>query len=156
MESSTAPEDVKSTYWQHLYREAEGFQSELAFYEGEIRFLRSLLSRHLHWLLEEDQFPKIQSALERLQTVEKDSRDLRNNNQSVINRLGFLLENPFTQNESAVLENFRQTKNELNALIVEYRDAKDTIYTMVEQVMRTEKARRMLSAPPETAIPSKS
>lgn len=151
MESNVSPEDIKAAYWQQLYKEAGRYRSELEFYEGEIRFLRSLLSRYLHWLLEEEQYPRVHGALEKLNHVEKEAKTLHSADQSVTNRLAMLLENPFTQNEPEVLASFRQTREDLQDLITDFRDVKQEIFTMVEQTMRTEKAKRLLGVPAESS-----
>lgn len=137
------------TYWQHLSIEARHHLSDLDFYDGEILFLRNLISKYLHWLMEEDYFPPIRTALQNLQQVEKDAAGCRTAFQSVVTRLGLLIENPFAQDESRIREGYVQANEKYRELIDTYRDLKKEIFQMVEQSMRTEKARKMLGTPVE-------
>lgn len=147
METTAKPEDVKMTYWQHLYKEAGHHLSDLDFYDGEIRFLRNLIGKYLHWLMEEEYFPHVKTVLERLQQVEKDSEESRTAYQSLINRLGLLVENPFAQDETRIRESYVQNGDRLRELVADFRDVKKDIFQMVEQTLRTEKARKMLGMP---------
>lgn len=146
MEFTAMPEDVKMTYWQHLSIEARHRLSDLDFYDGEILFLRNLISKYLHWLMEEDYFPHIQTTLQSLQQVEKDAAKSRADFQSVITRLGLLIENPFAQDESRVRESYVQTNDNYREMVEAYRVIKKEIFQMVEQSIRTEKAKKMIGS----------
>ena len=85
--------------------------------------------------------------MEWLQQVEKHTTESRTDYQSLINRLGLLVENPFAQDESRIRESYVQTSDRLRELVAEFRDVKKDIFQMVEQSLRTEKARKLLAMP---------
>lgn len=143
-------EDVKMNYWQHLYKDSVQNRSDLDFYELEFRFLRNLIGRYLHWLMEESGMPKIQPVVEKIQHLEKEAKSLRAANESLITRLGLLVENPFAQDESRIREDFRKEKDGLQEMVRDFQETKHEVYALVEQTLRTEKARHMLGMPHET------
>lgn len=147
MEITDRPEDVKMTYWQHLSIETRHHLSDLDFYEGEAVFLRNLIGKYLHWLMEEDYFPHIRTVLQNLQQVDNRITATRTEYQSIVNRLGLLIENPFAQDESRIRESYVQAADNLRDLVTEFRSVKNEIFEMVEQTLRTEKARKLLGMP---------
>lgn len=149
--ANEAAEDVKMTYWQHLYTDVMHNRSDLLFYELELRFLRNLLGRYLHWLMEAPGLSRIQPAVDKLQHLENQVNVLRTSNESLINRTGLLVENPFAQDESRIREDFRLEKEGLQDLLTGFREVKHEIFTLVEQTLRTEKASRMLGMPHEAS-----
>ena len=154
--ANAAAEDVKMTYWQHLYKDAVHNRSDLMFYDLELRFLRNLLGRYLLWLMEDSGLPKIQPAVEKLQHMENQTKVLQTANESLINRVGLLVENPFAQDESRIREDFRKEMEGIQELVTGFRETKNEIFNLVEQTLRTEKARRMLGMPHETETDKKS
>lgn len=138
-----ATEDTAAD-WQNFFRETERRASELQFYSDEISFLKNLLDRYLLWLMEEESLATLQVVSSSLKKTEETCKALVKANLSTKERLGLLMENPFSQDEYKIKSDFKADGEGLELLSLNMKSVKTEIFRLVEQCFRTEKARKLI------------
>jgi len=132
--------------WEKMFRQVESLKSNMKFYSSEMAFLRSLLDRYMLWLVEEESLSGLQLLSSKIKTTDDKCMDFINRSESLMNRLGLLIENPFSQDEHKISESFNRTFEEANAFEHEIKRLKSEIFDHIANTLRTEKARRLLAA----------
>jgi len=130
--------------WQQQYRDLETIQHTLAFYAEELVFLRTLIDRHLMWLMEQDSLAHLQSLTQRIGGSATGCESLQHEAAGLISKTGALIENPFAQDEHQLRMAFSQLRNNLDAYSERLRTIKKEVFKSMEEALRTEKARRLL------------
>lgn len=143
MEKETIAEN-RLTEWEKMHHSAEALKSDMEFYSAEMAFLRSLLDRYLLWLIEEESLSGLQLLNSKIKTHDEKCRSFIGKAESLMNRLGLLIENPFTQDEHRILESYKHTFEEAGAFEKEIKNLKREIFDHVAHVLRTEKAQKMI------------
>jgi len=138
--------------WQQQYRDLEAIQQTLTFYAEELVFLRTLIDRHLMWLMEEDSLTHLQSLTARITGSAAACTELQHTASGLIGKTGALIENPFAQDEHQLRMAFAQIRQSLETYTEGLRLIKKDVYQVMEAALRTEKARRML--PPHESTKS--
>ena len=131
--------------WQQQYRDLELMQHTLVFFAEELVFLRNLIDRHLMWLMEEEGLTNLQSVTNRIASAATGCEGLRHTVSGLISRTGSLIENPFAQDEHRLRQDFIRLKDNLSEYTDNLRSVKKEVFKAMEEAIRTEKARRLLS-----------
>lgn len=143
MEKETVAEN-RLTEWEKMYHMAESLKSDMEFYSAEMAFLRSLLDRYLIWLIEEESLSGLQLLNSKIKAGDEKCRSFISKAESLMNRLGLLIENPFTQDEHRILEIYKHTFEESGAFEKEIQRLKREIFDHVAHTLRTEKAQKLI------------
>lgn len=145
-------EEGQLSAWEKMYRDAEMVKSNMKFYSSEMAFLRSLMDRYLLWLVEEESMTGLQILISKIKKTDEKCSEFSGKAESLMNRLGQLIENPFTQDEHKIMDSFKHTFEEVNAFEIEIKRVKQEIFEHIAHTLRTEKGRHLLNAhPKETA-----
>jgi len=137
-------ETYELTEWEKMFREAEYIKSEMKFYSREMGFLHSLLDRYMLWLIEQESLSGLQMLNSKIKSTDEKCSELISKCDSLMNRLGLLIENPFTQDEHKVKESFTHILEEVKSFQNEVKQVKSEVFDHVAHTLRTEKARRLI------------
>lgn len=137
--------EYRLTAWENMFHHAEKIKSNMKFYSTEMSFLHHLLDRYLLWLIEEESLAGVQLLNSKVKAAEQKCTDFITKSESLMTRIGLLIENPFAQDEHRIQESFRHTKEESEAFESELKRLKAEVFDHVANTLRTEKARRLLN-----------
>lgn len=137
-------EEYQLTEWESMFREAEKIKSEMKFFELEMGFLHRLLDRYLLWLIEEESLSGLQILNSKIKAADQKCADFILKAESLMTRLGLLIENPFAQDEHRIKESFTHLKDEALSFEAELKRLKSEVFDHVAHTLRSEKARRLL------------
>lgn len=139
-------EEYKLSEWEKMFRQAEVLKSNMKFYSTEMTFLHHLLDRYLLWLIEEESLAGLQLLNSKVKAADQKCSDFITKAESLMNRLGLLIDNPFAQDEHRIQESFRHTEAEATAFETELKRLKNEVFDHVAHTLRSEKARKLLAA----------
>lgn len=148
MEKETIAEH-RITEWEKMHNRAESLKSDMEFYSAEMAFLRSLLDRYLLWLIEEESLAGLQLMNSKIKTCDEKCRSFTVKAESLMTRLGLLIENPFTQDEHRIMESYKHTFEESDSFEKEIKRLKHEVFEHVAHTMRTSKAQKLIGSPNE-------
>jgi hypothetical protein len=143
MEKETVAEH-RLAEWEKMHHRAGSLKSDMEFYSAEMAFLRSLLDRYLIWLIEEESLSGLQLLNSKIKACDEKCRSIIGKAESLMNRLGLLIENAFAQDENRILESYKHTFEESGAFEVEIKRLKQEVFDHVAHTLRTEKAQKMI------------
>lgn len=138
-------EEHRLAEWEKMFREAESLKTNMKFYSSEMAFLRSLMDRYMLWLVEEESLSGLKLLSSKIKNTDDQCNNFVSQSESLMNRLGLLIENPFSQDEHKISESFKRTLDEAIAFESEIKRLKSEIFDHVAHTLRTEKARRLLA-----------
>lgn len=141
----TETAEYRLTEWEHMFHHAETIKSNMKFYSIEMSFLHQLLDRYLLWLIEEESLAGVQLLNSKVKAADQKCTEFVTKAESLMTRVGLLIENPFTQDEHRIQESFRHTDAESKAFEAELKRLKSEVFDHVAHTLRTEKAKRLLN-----------
>ena len=144
-------ESYELSYWEKMYRDVEYLKSEMKFFSQEMAFLHSLLDRYLLWLIEQESLSGLQMLNAKVKSTDQKCSDFMSKADSLMNRLGLLIENPFTQDEHKIKDSFSHIMEETKSFLEDVKRIKSEVFDHVAHTLRTEKARRLLGEPQQGA-----
>ena len=130
--------------WQMLYILTEHWQSDLAFFEDELRFFRSLVDKYFFSLIDEETIAKTRLLVAGLSSLEKRRASLERKIQEHLKHLANFLENPFPYNAKHFRDEHARLEVVVAAYLKNFRQTKKDIFGFVEHVMESEKAKHLL------------
>ncbi len=134
----------ESDNWKMLYILTEHWQSDLRFFEDELRFLRDLIDKYFFRLIDEANMEKTRKHVTRLAKLETQRAILSRSVTRHLQHLANFLENPFPYNT----QSYRDEHAKLEIGVVEYlknfRQMKRDIFGLLNTVMESEKTNPLL------------
>jgi hypothetical protein len=130
--------------WQELYVLTEHWQSELAYYQDELRFLRMLIDNNLKLLIEDEGIKKVQEVALKLSEIETQKLNLEQNTNKHLNHLQDFIKNSSSKDSREFRDEHEYLEIELTGFVKNFRSLKKNIFKLSEQVMQTEKAKHLL------------
>ena len=143
MEKETVAEH-RLTEWEKMHHRSEELKTDMEFYSSEMAFLRSLLDRYLLWLIEEESLSGLQLLNSKIKACDEKCRSVIGKAESLMHRLGLLIENPFTQDEHRVMESYKNTFEEADSFKKEIKRIKHEVFDHVAHTMRSAKAQKLI------------
>jgi hypothetical protein len=130
--------------WPGLYALTEHWQSDVKFFQDELRFINTLVDRYLLKLIEEDTFSRIEPLALALLRLEKRSNDLEDRITIHLEHIRELLESPFSHDSQTYKDEHLTLENDLMDFVKDFRFAKGEIFKSTEQVLKTDKSKHLL------------
>jgi hypothetical protein len=130
--------------WSRMFSTSENLRSELDFCEDELAFLHKLIDKYFMHLMEDESLHTLNKLSTRLHKTEENRKELELANNLIMQKIGMLLENPFSQNEHQIKDSFNVTFSQVHEFQVGLRSLKSEIFEIMEKSLRTEKGRKLL------------
>ena len=143
MEKETV-EEHRLTELEKMHHRSEELKSDMEFYSLEMAFLRSLLDRYMLRLIEEESLSGLQLLNSKVKACDEKCRSFVGKAESLMSRLGLLIENPFAQDEQRVMESYKNTFEESDSFKNEIKRLKHEVFDHVAQTMRSAKAQKLI------------
>jgi hypothetical protein len=139
-----SPESVSAS-WTALHALTEHWQSDLKFFEDELNFLNIVTDKYLLKLIEEDNVSRIAPLSMALANLEKRNRALTEKVLKHLQHIRESIQNSVSQDEQAFKDAHVELENDLIDFVKVFRITKKEIFDSAEQVLKSEKAKRLLN-----------
>lgn len=145
LELSSTTNNLNEATWITLSVLTEHWQSDLKFFQDELRFLRTLINKYFVWLIEEENINKTR-ALARKLTILDDQRNTYDLMVSKhLHHLHGLIENPFVYDAHTIKQEHEKIEQALSRFVKDFRDVKREAFSVTEHVIESEKAQHLLT-----------
>lgn len=131
------------TNWQQLYVITENWQSDILFFEDEIVFFRSLMSRYVLQLLED--IDKTQLVTGGLKELEEHRQLLIRKVKRHLRHLSDHFSSPFVLADPAYLDEHRLLEAEIVEFVKKFRNTKRLVFKHMDQILKTEKGKHLIT-----------
>lgn len=142
MDLSVTPE---ARMWASLRTLTMHWQSDLKFFEVEIRFLGNLINRFYAWIENEENIRHTKSVASKLKALEQERQRLAQGLTLHLLHFDELVENPFAHDSSRFREEHMQHEKEIKALVDDFRATKREVFALTERVMESENVRHLIA-----------
>lgn len=131
--------------YESLYALTEHWQSDIQFYQDEMRFLNDLISKYFIWLIREDNVESVRGMAVKIVQLETRFDDLTDRVTEHLGKLELLIENPFVHDEQVFRNEHAALEDDLEDLINEFKVLKKGIFTITEYVIDNERLHHLLA-----------
>lgn len=128
--------------WQQMYVITENWQSDLAFFADEIRFLKGLMSRYFTHLI--DDIENTRSLAVHLSQLETDLEVLNKKIKKHIRHLSDQYSSDFDLADSEIINRHIQLEEMMTVFVKNFRGNKKEVFSIFEGILKREKGRHLL------------
>lgn len=130
---------------EELHHESIQWKSEISFIDDEMRFLEHLLSSKYIDFLEVGLYKKIETFIHEIATEKKIGKTIYKLIEEHEIVLSDLIDNESVTSNKNFLETHKNLNNEVNNYFYDYKEIKQNIFNIVENVMREKKKKKLLN-----------
>ena len=131
--------------WQQLHTLSEHWQSELSFFNDEIRFLKDLINKYFVWLVSDEKIDTLRELSNGLIRAEKTHDQLSKRLQKHLVHLADLIENAFSHDEQVFREEHVRLEDHISEFAEDFKILKKDIFTSTSKAIETERLKRLLA-----------
>lgn len=131
--------------WMELYVLTGHWQSDLKFFQDELRFLNILIDKYLVKLIEEDNVSKVTPLTLALSRLEARNREIGASVTKHLRHIQELIENPFSNDSQHTKDEHLTLEGALVDFVKDFRLTKREIFVSTEQILKSEKAKHLLT-----------
>jgi hypothetical protein len=147
MEFRTRP---KSNYllnaeWQELHVLTTHWQSDMIFFDDELRFINLLFDKYFSALIDKENIENTKIVAGKLAEVKSRHDTLGQRITKHLQHIEELMINPFAQDASAFRHEHATLEDDLAAFVKSFREVKHELFQLTERIARTEKAKHLIS-----------
>jgi hypothetical protein len=132
------------TTWIALSVVTEHWQSDLKFFQDELRFLRTLINKYFVWLIEEENIDKTRRLAARLTEIDHQRTSFEKELDKHLKHLHALLENPFAHDAHEIRQEHEKLEDGYANFVKDFRALKRETFKLTEHVIESEKAQHLL------------
>jgi hypothetical protein len=132
--------------WEDLFFLAEHWQSDHSFYKDELRFLTHLITKYFILMSKEEKLSDVQQMLTELSKLELQQKVISTNIKKNLTDLGLLIENNFNDDQLKFRKDYLHCENELMTFIEAVKKLKKELFTITEQILKSEKKHHLLTS----------
>ena len=146
MEFRTRP---KSNYlldaeWQELHALTSHWQSDIAFFGDELRFMELLIDRYFTSLVDQNHIAITKDVAAKLSHIKKIHDSLYQKVLKHLKHVENFMVNPFASDASAFRNEHATLEDELVSFVKNFRDIKRSVFQLTDQVIKNEKERHLI------------
>lgn len=138
-------QDPVSNMMRSMIVISQNWQSDLVFFNLELRFLRSLIDKYFIWLVEDANINRTREASAALLKLEKERLALEGKVSIHLKHLADLMTNPFTYDSQKIREDHGELEDLVMGFVKEFRKTKKEIFSLTEVVIETEKVKHLIT-----------
>lgn len=130
--------------WISLSALTRHWQSDLEFFEDELRFLHTLINKYFLWLIDEENIVKTRKLVKKLVEIETRRNLLFQKTEKHLKHLQGLIENPFSHDAHVVNIEHSALEEKIADFVKEFRSLKHEVFALTEHILESEKVQHML------------
>ncbi len=121
--------------WYELYVISKNWQSDIAFYRDDVRFLFHLIDKYFLWLTRPENLKIVQELQNNLHQLEIKCKDLLNKLGKHTIQLGYLIENPNKSDAGIILTEHEHLEEEIAAITKLFRKNRTEVFAITEYII---------------------
>jgi hypothetical protein len=146
MELRTRPENyLESAAWRELHVLTSHWQSDMAFFADELRFIDLLFDKYFNALIDPENIGTTKAVASKLSTLKNDREILSSRLAEHLHHIKELMTTSPPQSAANVREEHASLEEGLTDFIKRFRVVKREIFELTERIARTEKARHLIA-----------
>lgn len=146
MELRTRPDNyLQSTAWQELHVLTSHWQSDMAFFADELRFIDVLFDKYFNALIDPENIGKTKAIASRLSNLKNDRETLSSRLAEHLHHIKELMTSTLAKDANIIREEHISLEDDLSEFIKIFRVVKREVFELTERIARTEKARHLIS-----------
>ena len=131
--------------WEELYALAKHWQSDMAFYHDEMRFLRNLIDRYFIWMIKDDNINKVQTIINKLIKLEKRQDAIIEKIHLHLSHLQELIKKTSILDELRFRNEHMGLEDDMVNYMKAFNEIKKEVFTITEMVMDSERLQHLIS-----------
>jgi hypothetical protein len=130
--------------WSSFYATAQHWQSDIEFFESELVFFRLLIDKNFSLLIEAGNIDQTRRMASHVTNLEKERGALAVHVSKHLKHIAALMENPFAQDAQHFKDEHAAIEREFADFIKNFRSIKSEVFKLNEQVVQSEKVKRLI------------
>jgi len=143
-ESSVTPVDKLQESWAKVYPVVEHWQSDMKFFEDELRFLHLLVDKYFMGLIKEKNISKTRVLAKKLFGMEPRRKNLDQQLTKHMLHIQEIFENPFSHDSHVFEVEHVELEKEVSMFIKDFRAIKREAFAIIDQVITDEMKKVMM------------
>jgi len=136
---------LQSAEWQELHVLTSHWQSDMAFFEDELRFIDVLLDKYFNALIDPENMDATKSIAAKLSNLKSSREMMTSRIAEHLQHIKALMTNSSSQNAAAFREEHARLEDDLTDFVKTFRAVKREIFELTERIARTEKLKHLIS-----------
>lgn len=146
MELRTRPGNyLQSAEWQELHVLTSHWQSDMAFFDDELRFIDVLFDKYFNALIDPENMDTTKSIATRLSNLKSSREMLASRIAEHLHNIKELMANNSSQEAAAYRDEHGRLEDDLSDFVKTFRAVKREIFDLTERIARTEKLKHLIS-----------
>ncbi len=121
--------------WQQLYTITEDWQSDLQFYNDDLKFLHHLIDRYFMWISKKESIDMVREIEVGLLEMDNRCGALLNRINKHLHHLAELIDNPFAYDSHQFRKEHEQLEDDLTEFVKNFRKNRKEVFTITEYVI---------------------
>lgn len=131
--------------WEELYLLTEHWKSDIEFFEGELRFLRTLVDKYFIWLIKDENIGAVQSIANQLAKADQKTIDITAKINKHLVHIEDLIQNAFSHDDEEFRNEHLELENQFAEFVKSFRKTKSQTFAITEHVIEEEKLKHLLA-----------
>ncbi len=145
MELRTRPDNyLQAAEWQELHVLSTHWQSDMAFFADELRFIDVLFDKYFNALIDPENIEETKSVAARLSSLKSDREILSSRISEHLHHMKDLMTKAMPRNNPDFIEEHGNLENDLTHFIKTFRSVKREVFALTERIARSEKAKHLI------------
>jgi hypothetical protein len=147
MELRTRPKSnyLQNAEWEELHVLTSHWQSDMAFFEDELRFIDVLFDKYFNALIDPENMDRTKAIATNLSHVKLDREMLTSRIAEHLRHIKELMTNTSSQDAATFRQEHGKLEDGLAEFVKSFRTVKQEIFQLMEGIARTEKAKHLIS-----------
>jgi hypothetical protein len=147
MELRTRPKSnyLHSAEWEELHVLTSHWQSDIAFFEDELRFIDVLFDKYFNSLIDPENIVRTKAIATSLSQLNSGRENLTSRIAGHLHHIKELMTNTSTQDAATFRQEHSRLEDDLTEFVKSFRTVKQEIFQLTEGIVRTEKAKHLIS-----------
>lgn len=147
MEFRTRPKSnyLRNAEWQELHVLTAHWQSDISFFDDEMRFINLLFDKYFGALIDKENIENTKVVAAKLADVKVRHDSLAQRITKHLHHIEELMINPFAQDASAFRDEHAILEDDLSGFVKSFKAVKHEVFELTERLARTEKAKHLIA-----------
>lgn len=148
MEFRTRPKSnyLLSAEWQELHVLTTHWQTDMDFFNDELRFLNILFDKYFTTLVDKDNIAKTKEAAANLADVQENQDMLVQRIEKHLHHIQQLMVNPSAHDATTFRTEHAALEDDLSGFAKSFRDVKREVFQLTERIAKIERAKHLITS----------
>ncbi|ETN94920.1 hypothetical protein [Zhouia amylolytica] len=135
---------IPKANWEELFVLTEHWQSDLEFYQDDLKFLNHLIDKYFIWLTDKKHIDKVRDLEVNLLEITKKCESLLGQTSKHLTHIEEIMSDPFTYDAQKFREEHQLLEDAISDFIKQFRKSRKAAFAITEYVIDSEKLSYLL------------